>query len=585
MTTAGRPCLRFDTGRRPVRLTLRLAVYPWCLALYAGFGWSQVTTPTTPSVLPTPAQLAPRPTAVSTDPRELPARPAPPRELAKPTDDLTLDVRRYELSDNAPPELKSALAALTAPYVGTQRSYEDLVNATAEVTRFLQRESGYYLGYAYLPEQAAQDGVVRIEVLEGRLDQVKLVWTDGLPVRREIVQAYLDRLKPGDILRVRELERVVFLVNDLRGLSSRFEVTAGSEPGTATLVVTPQAERRRSSKADVDINGSPYLGQLRLGGLTSVNSLAGMGDALTGNLLVSQGLQFALLGANLPLNASGLKLGGSLSLVRYRLDANQFPLGVNGDALTLSVYALYPWLRSRNFNLFSLVSLDDKRYADRFDAAGSQTDKATRVLTLGLSGDSRDNLFGGAVSTFEANLATGQVRYPGGIPSGLDDSPNFSKVTLGLNRLQNLVEGRWLLYAALRLQVAMANLDTSEQFRLGGPDGVRAFAAGEGTGDSGVVLTLELRMLPPESLVGRLAHESIISVFYDEGQVNFRHDPSKRPSSFVKSATFGGAGVAVSWERTGGYALRASLATPVHGQAKSDKVRSARLYAQLTKFF
>ena len=67
--------------------------------------------------------------------------------------------------------------------------------------------------------------------------------------------------------------------------------------------------------------------------------------------------------------------------------------------------------------------------------------------------------------------------------------------------------------------------------------------------------------------------------------MNFRHDPSKRLSSFVKNANYGGAGVAVSWERTGGYALRASLAAPVHGQAKSDKVRNARLYAQLTKFF
>ena len=350
------------------------------------------------------------------------------------------------------------------------------------------------------------------------------------------------------------------------------------------LFRSPQAERRWSSKADVDINGSPYLGQLRLGVLTSVNSLAGMGDALTGNLLVSQGLQFALLGANLPLNASGLKFGGSLSLVRYRLDAALIPIGANGDALTLSVYGLYPWVRSRNLNLFSLVSLDDKRYSDRLDA-GSQSDKSIRVVSLGWSGDLRDNVFDGAVSTFEANLAAGQVRYAAGSTPNPDDRPHFSKFTLGLNRLQNLVEGRWLLYAALRLQVAMANLDTSEQFRLGGPDGVRAFAGGEGTGDSGAVLTLELRWLPPESLLGRLAHETVLSAFYDEGRVRLRHDPSQHPSSFINNAGYGGAGVAVSWERTGGYALRASLATPVHGQAKSDKVRSARLYAQLTKFF
>ncbi len=57
-------------------------------------------------------------------------------------------------------------ARLTAAYVGKQRGFEDLVAAAAEVTRFMQRDLGYYLGYAYLPEQSPQDGVIRIEILE-----------------------------------------------------------------------------------------------------------------------------------------------------------------------------------------------------------------------------------------------------------------------------------------------------------------------------------------------------------------------------------------------------------------------------------
>ena len=606
-----------------------------CLALFAGPGWSQVAPPpkpSTPSVLPASPQ-APRAT-VPADPRALPA--TLPRELAKPEDELLLRVQRYEVAPSAPPELKAALAQLTAPYVGDQCqrqrlaagaatdtieadaagkcSYEDLVNATAEVTRFLQRELGYYLGYAYLPEQTAQDlqnGVVRIEILEGRLDSVTIQgpWTlcsDPLPapapvargpgskgapkpkcmdVRKDVVQAYLDRLKPGEILRVRDVERVVFLVNDLRGMSAKFEVAEGDTPGTAKLVVSATPDNRWSGKAEVDANGSPYLGQVRGGALVSANSLLGRGDALTANVLASQGLQFALLSLNLPVGADGVKLGSTVSYVHYKLDTTQFPLGVNGDALTLSAYALYPWIRSRNLNLFTLASVDNKRYADRLDAGGTQTDKSARVFTLGLTGDLRDNLFNGAVSTFEANLVHGQVRYADGPPGGLDDSPNLSKITLSVNRLQNLVEGKLLAYAALRVQQALANLDTSEQFRLGGSDGVRAFAPGEGTGDSGTVFTAELRYLPPESLVGRLARETVVSLFYDDGRVTFRHDRRQRPATFVNSASYAGAGVAVSWERAGEYAARVSLAAPVRGTAKSDKPRSLRLFAQLTKLF
>ena len=40
---------------------------------------------------------------------------------------------------------KATLPRLTAPFVGKQRSFEDLVNAAAEVTRFLQRDLPFLL--------------------------------------------------------------------------------------------------------------------------------------------------------------------------------------------------------------------------------------------------------------------------------------------------------------------------------------------------------------------------------------------------------------------------------------------------------
>ncbi len=71
------------------------------------------------------------------------------------------------------------------------------------------------------------------------------------------------------------------------------------------------------------------------------------------------------------------------------------------------------------------------------------------------------------------------------------------------------------------------NLDTTEQFRIGGPDTVRAFATGEGTGDSGATATVELRLLPPESWFGRIAREMVFSVFGDAGYVQYRYPPAR----------------------------------------------------------
>lgn len=548
----------------------------------------------TPSVVPPASELAP-PVAAPATQATLPASPTPPRELGKPDDDVRLDVDGYTLDDSAPPELRAAVGRLTAPFTGPQRSFEDLVNAAAEVTRFLQRDLGYYLGYAYIPEQAPQAGAaggktIRIAVLEGRLDRVVLNWRNGLAVDREVVEAYLARLKPGSVLKVRDVERVVFLVNDLRGMTARFEVRAGSVPGTATLVVTPNPEPVYTGKVDLDANGAKALGEFRIGGLAQMNSPFGRGDGITGNLLSSTtgGLAFALLGYNTPLGSDGFKVGASVSAVRYQLDKEQFPLDLNGTATTFNAFALYPVVRSRNLNLFTLASVEHKAYTDRQGQVGGEARKSVDALALGVTGDFRDSLLGGAVNTFELNLSGGQLKYPSGRNPTLDDDERYTKLTYGASRLQDWITGRALVYLNVRGQYAANNLDTTEQFRLGGPDGVRAFSTGEGTGDIGVVASLELRLLPPESWFGRTAREMVFSLFADGGYVQYRYRQrlQTETNASANNAVFSGVGFGLSWVRPGGYALRFSVAQPTGGGTRSgEKIDKLRAYVQATMLF
>ncbi len=541
----------------------------------------------TPSIVPTPAELAPR--QQPDDKAKPPERPAPPRELGKPEDDIRLDVTRYAVDDNAPAELRAALPRLTARFTGPQRGFEDLVAATAEATRFLQRELGYYLGYAYLPEQTPEGGVIRIAVLEGRLDRVVLNWRNGLPVNREIVEAYLSRLVPGSVLKVRDVERVVFLVNDLRGMTARFELRAGSQPGTATLVVTPAPEGVYSGKVELDRNGTDALGLIRLGGLVQVNSPTGRGDGFTATALSSTtgGLRFALLGYTTPIGSDGFKAGTSLSAVQYQLDKGQFPLNLSGQAVTANVYGLYPLVRSRNLNVFTLASLESKRYVDRSEQGG-QTRKSVDALALGTTGDFRDSVWGGGVNTYDLSLSSGRVKYVEGSSSKLDDAPNYAKLTYTYTRLQDLVTNRALVYFAVRGQYTRKNLDSTEQFRLGGPDGVRAFNNGEGTGDLGVIVTTEIRLLPPEAWFGRIAREMVFSLFGDGGYVQYRYQRmlTNQLNEPPNHGKFAGAGLGLAWVRPGEYSLRLSVAKPVHGFSRSgEKIESVRAWLQAGMLF
>jgi hemolysin activation/secretion protein len=547
----------------------------------------------TPSVVPPASELVPpRTTPEST--ATVPDRKVPARELGKPDDDIKVDVAGYEVDENAPPELRAALSRLTAPYVGPQRNFEDLVSAAGEVTRFLQRDLGYYLGYAYLPEQSPQagagGGTIRIAVLEGRLDRVVLNWRDGIPVDRAVVEAYLARLEPGSVLKVRDVERVVFLVNDLRGMTARFEVRAGGQPGTATLVVTPAPEGVYSGKVEFDANGSKALGEFRLGGLMQMNSPFGRGDGFTANALQSTtgGLSFALLGYNTPVGSDGVKVGASLSAVRYQLDKVLFPLDLKGTASTLNVYGLYPVVRSRNLNLFTLLSLEQKQYTDRQEQVGSLSKKNVEAVSVGTTGDFRDSLLGGGVNTYDANLSSGQVKYPAGRNPSLDDDERYTKLTYSFNRLQDLITGRALVYLGFRGQFAANNLDTTEQFRLGGPDSLRAFDTGEGTGDIGSVVNLELRLLPPEAWFGRMAREMVFSAFADGGYVQYRYRQrvTADPNAGKNTGVFSGVGLGLSWVRPGEYAVRFSVAKPTSGTNRSgEKLDKVRAYLQAAMLF
>jgi hemolysin activation/secretion protein len=541
-----------------------------------------------PGAVPTPQQLQPRPVPPPPDASQLPAKPPVPRELGKPSEELTLDVTAYAVDDSAPEALRRALPMLTASYVGKARSYEDLVNATAAVTRFLQRDLGYYLGYAYLPEQTPENGVVRIAVLEGRLDEVIVNWPDNLPVRRSVIEAYLARLKPGEILRVRDVERVVFLVNDLRGITARFEVKAGRTPGTASLVVTPQAENRVIGLVEADTAGSRYSGEVRVSGQATISSPTGSGDGVVLNALstTTGGLQFVIAGYTLPVGSDGLKVGASASYTKYQLDKSLLTLDLHGDATTFTAYGLYPVVRSRNLNLFTLLSADSKSFDDK-QGPGISQHKTSTDVQLTVSGDARDDLLTGGVNTYELTGLKGSIKFPLGVTT--DNPESFALTRLSLARLQNLVSNRLLLYAIVRGQYAFQNLDSTEQFQAGGPDRVRAFAPGEGTADSGAVMSLELRLLPPEAWLGRIARELVFSAFYDVGRVKLRHDPSQQlviNPNFQNSVTLSGAGIGGVWDRAKDLSVRLYLAWPISGTPVNDpQVKKPRVYLFATKNF
>ncbi len=501
----------------------------------------------TPALAQVPASEAMAPTAAG----------GLPRELGKPDEEFKLDIQAYQV-DGLPEASQEALAAITAPYIGAGRGHEDMVNAASAVTRYMQRDLGYYVGFAYVPEQSRTGGVIHLQAVEGRLDQVVVNAPEGDARLPSAVNAQLTGLKPGSILRAAELERAALLLNDLRGWRFKVEITEGRALGTASVKVTPSPEPVLSGRVEADTLGHRDTGLVRFSGTVVWDNPLKRGDVLSAQLLASDtgGLKQGSLAYTTPLGSQGLKVGATFSHVDYALDRDTFLLNLNGRLSVAGAFGLYPIVRSRNLNVFGLLSFEYKRFEDNI--AGLSMQKSSNDWVLGVIADSRDAFGGGGINTYAIEALQGRMNFDSVPPVGVDRS--FNRVSLSYSRLQALVPERLQLYARYKGQIAGANLDVTERYAAGGPLGVRAYAPGEAAADTAHVINTELRWLPPEAWLGPLAREVVVSAFYDWAHVQFKHDTTGLPPLGPNTASLSGGGLGMVWDRPKVAALRLDLA-------------------------
>ena len=119
---------------------------------------------------------------------------------------------------------------------------------------------------------------------------------------------------------------------------------------------------------------------------------------------------------------------------------------------------------------------------------------------------------------------------------------------------------------------------------LGGPNGgtaVRAYPAGEASGDQGYVGTLEARYTNPAWRMGSAS--TIVSAFYDFGSVTISKNPI---AGVANNRNLKGAGLGVTLGKEGDFTVRASMAWRIgNDKPTSDADRSPRFWLQISKAF
>lgn len=515
--------------------------------------------------------------------------PPPPPPASAASVRITPGGFRFQGNTLVPPQ---TLQALVASRVGKPTDLAGLQQAARDVQAYYQ-DLGYLLTHAYVPQQtlAQQGGIVTIAIVEARIGQVD-VQIEGAPAPH--AAAIVARsLGTGDHVKEDALDRPVLLLRDLPGHAATATVQPGAKPGEVDVRVAVRNEERTvETSAGLDNHGIRSAGRVRAFATLDVLNPSGRGDAFNAKAQLAErgGNRLFRLGYTMPLGLQGTRASISVARVEYALGEPFQALGAQGGADIIGASVVHPFVRSRTRNLYGLAAIEHKSLEDELTAVASTSNQSIRLLRLGLLGNATwEPGPGDAFTSYAAALSTGHLRMDAASqaadsgPGGLGAQGGFVKANLELQHTHAL-GGAWSFFLAGQGQWAGTNLASAEKMTLGGPNGVRAYPAGEAAGDSGHMLTTELRY----QLSGRLGEQPVpvvLAVFHDTGRVRLNQHP---PAGTGRNHRWlAAAGLSIQAGRAGDWLAAAALAWRVGSELPSggEPDRSPRLWLTIQRWF
>ncbi len=398
---------------------------------------------------------------------------------------VTLTVAGFEFSGNQAIS-SDALAEVLGDAVGKELTLTGLVDQASRITRFY-REHGFVVARAFLPQQEVTNGIVRIEVLEGRYGAITLDNTSRL--RDQVAQDYLASLQSNDPIKQSALERTTLLLNDLPGVHAETTFRVGQTVGTSDIIVSLTDSAPWS--VSLSTNNHAEIFQSQLG--ASWSNPRGYGDRLS----VSLGpLASGSLGGNAtysaPIGGQGLRASLSLASRERRQSLGSTPIVTSSR--TRGVRLDYPVVRTQSANTRIGLGFDSLSERRTIGAVLSDESRVTRK-TVEWQGD-RSRSDGGS-RIYSLSATQGTLRLA---PQAAADADAASAQTTGafvrLNARAVVRRPVWnglTINLEIRGQAASKNLHSSEKMGLGGVGGVRAYSAGAASGDQGWLVRTELQ--------------------------------------------------------------------------------------------
>lgn len=387
-----------------------------------------------------------------------------------------------------------------APLANHDITIGQLIETANEVTKLYQ-ERGYALSFAFVPAQDFAGGAVRITVVEGYVNDVKITGKPGkLEDKMRAIAAHIVEDRP---LRTATFQRYINVLGLLPGLKVKANVPPPTNTDGATTLELDATQKPYDVSTGIDFNHPGVQGLLTL----TENGLTPFGEQLSVSALLPKGrdnVTYLAAHAAVPIASDGLM--AKIDASHYRGNPTDNPglpsyveRTVISDKITGALS--YPLLLSNTRSVVGTVSAyaahDEDRYHNTIN--GLQYGLKSQVRVVQLQADYTDVQTGqvrkasiavakafnvlGASKSADTNIAGLTLQNPASL--------NFVRTNASFSQTNDWPMGFGTAVAVIG-QYSPVSLPTSEQISFGAQRFAAGYEPGEASGDSGWAYSLEL---------------------------------------------------------------------------------------------
>jgi len=455
-----------------------------------------------------------------------PQIPAPPSSNNAESSELIV-VKKFEVTGSSVFS-DQELEKVTESYTNRSISIIDLFQVRTKITE-LYLNRGYITSGAYLPEQDLQTGIVKIQIVEGELDKIRVTGLNRLNLG--YIQSRIEIATTKPLNRNRLLEALQLLQINPLIESISANLSPSLQAGLSNLEVKVTETPTFSLPITFDNSRTPSVGSDRRQIQLIEANLTGLGDRLSLSYANTNGSNAFDVSYTVPFNpyngTISLNFGNSSSnviespfnLLDIISSSRNYELSIRQPLLqnTAQEFALGLTFSHRQSTASLLGG------AIPFPSLGADADGQTKVTALRFFQDYVQR------STQEVLALRSQfslgINALGSTINNLSPDSQFL-AWRGQTQYVRLLAPETLLFLSADLQLSDRPMLSQEQISFGGQDTLRGFRQDALLSDSGLLVSAEVRI--PIMRIPEISGLLQIVPFFDFGKA-WNHQASNQP--------------------------------------------------------